>query len=366
MPRPKIYLAGPISGVNAEQRHVWREELKAGFSDEFEFIDPADNVIAPGRSDFEVVQADAEAIRGADAVLAYMWRESIGTAFGILHAHSAGKIVVVCDPNFIGSRMVAFYADAVERTLHGSLNAIRTFFKMQQRIESVQKRDGRPEPFDREKLAASIRRACSAAGASDIVPARAIVAKSLGLLLQSDEDHRVLTTAEIQDAVWDAIADLASDPANETDYEAIRHAWEAFSSGQPARIEVAAPAPAVHDQPLRVAVRSQGTHRTIWGKNAIGRDAERIFHEMKRVEGIVEIVFGPFTNTHSPPVKPHVRLTASRTPYVIDGKCYDKGEYGTLQTFQVRVADPQGRDQVLDVLRRHLTSSGHMRPVEVR
>jgi|GEM_PF-6951483 len=106
MRKPKVYLAGPISGTNHEQRHVWREDLKARFSEEFEFIDPTDNVIEAGRSDFDVVRADAEAIRSADAMLANMWRESIGTAFGILHAHSAGKLVVVCDPNYLQSRMV--------------------------------------------------------------------------------------------------------------------------------------------------------------------------------------------------------------------------------------------------------------------
>jgi hypothetical protein len=127
----------------------------------------------------------------------------------------------------------------------------------------------------------------------------------------------------------------------------------------------ATPLPEVHDQPLRVVVRSQGTHRTIWGKNAIGRDAELIFEEMKRVEGIVEIVFGPFRNTHAPPAKPHVRLTASRTAHIIDGKCYDHGKCGTLQTFQVRVANPQTRDQILEVLRKHLTCHGHMRPGDI-
>src|SRR5688500_10284070 len=145
MPKPKVYLAGPISGCNDEQRHAWRNDLKRGFSEEFEFVDPTDSLIEQG-PDFGVVQADAEAIRLADAVLANMWRESIGTSFGVLHAHSAGKIVVVVDPNLISSRMLAFYADSVERTLPAALNTIRNFLKSQRLITAVQKSDGAEEP----------------------------------------------------------------------------------------------------------------------------------------------------------------------------------------------------------------------------
>jgi len=48
---------------------VWRRDLRRGFSDEFEFIDPTDSLIRPGGSHHEVVQADVLAIRDA-AVLA--------------------------------------------------------------------------------------------------------------------------------------------------------------------------------------------------------------------------------------------------------------------------------------------------------
>lgn len=364
MPKPTVYLAGPISACNPEQRHAWRNELKKGFSEEFEFIDPTDNLISPEGSDFEVVQADAEAIRNADAVLANMWRESIGTSFGILHAHMAGKIVAVCDSNLIWSRMPAFYADSVGRTVPAALHAIGTFLRAQSLVKGVEKRSGEIQPFDRGKLSQSVRKACLAAGAGDVVPTRAIVTKMLSLLFDETLEERVLSTTQIKEAVWDALATLAADPLYETDYDAIRRAWEEYREGGRRdggeKVRTPLPRPVVHDAPLEIRRRSFHNHSTIWG-NRIGSDAARIFDEIARVDGITEIVFGEFKNTGSPPSRPHVRLKASKTLNIIEGVCYDKGKKGTLQTFQVRVANPAARDSVLEVLREHLEAIGHIR-----
>lgn len=361
MKKPTIYLAGPIAGCNEEQLLLWRRDLIRGFSEEFDFIDPTDNLIGSDRSDYDVVHADAEAIRSADAVLANMWRESIGTAIGVVHAHTVGKIVVVCDPNFLQSRTLAFYADSVERSLPQALAAIRTFVRAERLIQAVRKSGEKEEPFDRQKLALSVRKACIGARQSDLVPARAIVFKAMANLLGQSLDERVITTEEIRLAVWEAIAELASDPVHEADYDAIRRSWE----GHPATPKMASEAefvPQVHERPLEIAIRSSGTHSTIWG-NKVDPDAARIFNEIAKVEGIVGILLTQFTNTGSPPSKPHVRLTASTTPGIIEGKCYAKGKKGTLQTFQIRVANVDHRDSILAVLRTHLEAQGHIRSV---
>lgn len=363
---PSVYLAGPISGCNSEQRHGWRDELKHMFSDEFDFIDPTHNLIAAERSDFEVVQADAEAIRSADAVLANMWRESIGTSIGILHGHLAGKIVCVCDPNRIGSRMAAFYADAVERTLPGTLSAIRTFLQAQSLVAGVRKQSGEIESFDREKLSIAVRKTCLAAGTGDIVATRAIVAKTLELLLLGSPEERIVASAEIRETVWEALAQLAADPANEVDYDRVRRAWNEFAddagTGAKSSDQPQLALPVVHEAPLKVTLRTQGTHSTIWGHlNQINPSARAIFDEMRRVDGIVEIVFGPFRNTGAPPSKPHVRVQASKTAHIIDGTCFDKGRKGTLQTFQVHVGNPAARDTILQALRDHLVRYGAIR-----
>lgn len=362
MSKPRIYLAGPISGCNEDQRTQWRREVRRGFGEEFDFVDPTDNLIGREQSDYEVVAADAEAIRACDAVLANMWRESIGTAFGILHAHSAGRVVVVNDPNFVNNRMVTFYADAVERTLPASLNAIRKHLLAQSRILGVEKRDGTSEPFSRQKLASAVRKACLDAGESDLAPPHAIVTQTLSLLLAGSDEARVVPSAEIRDRVWEALALLAADPAVGEDYDQIRRAWDRHEDGKP-REAPASPAHGifVSEKPLETPVHTVGNHSMIWG-HRIGADAARIFAEIVRVNGITEVVFGPFKNTGNPPRKPHVRLVASKTPTHIEGTCYDKGPKGTLQTFQIRVADPDQRDTILKVVRDHLVSLGHVRP----
>lgn len=366
MAKPSIYLAGPIAGCNDAKRKTWRDDLKRGFGDEFRFIDPTDNLIDPERSHYDVVKADEEAIRSADAVLAHMWRESIGTAIGVMHAHSVGKIVVVCDPNFIGSRLLGFYSDAVESSLPHALHAIRTFLRSERLVTAVEKADGTREPFERGKLTASVRGACVQARQSDIVPARAIVARTLEVLFQEAADERVLTTQEIREAVWQAVAELGSDPAQQGDYEAIRRAWERHAEMKCGKVqapvvEAAVLSVPIHDAPLDVRLHSRG-HKTIWG-NRMSSDALQIFGEIMRIEGLSEIVLGPFSNTGSPPAKPHVRIQASKQPTIIEGKCYDKGSHGTLQTFQVRVANSAQRDAILATLRAHLIERGHIRSI---
>jgi len=367
MSRPVVYLAGPIAGCNEDQIHSWRRGLKHGFSEEFEFVDPAENLIADDKSDYDLVKADAEDIAKADAVLAYMWRESIGTAIGVVHAQREGRIVVVCDPNFIKSRVLGFYADAVVRSLPAGLAAIRTLLKAQNTSLMILGEDDKAEHFDRLRLMKAVRDACIAAHQSDIVPPRAIAMRALDSLLADPNGHKVLTKKEVYEAVWEAIADLASEPHSQTNYEAIRLAWEARSQQAPLDAPPAAMTPqdrsiTVHEKPLKVRVGSVGTHSTIWGHRP-GAQAAAILLEMARVEGLSEIRLTQFTNTGSPPNKPHVRLQASRTPGVIEGRMYDKGPKGTLQTFQVIVSNAVERDLILEALRKLMLSLGHMRPV---
>lgn len=260
--------------------------------------------------------------------------------------------------------MLAFYADAVEPTLDDAINSIKAFLQAELMITAVEKSNGKNEAFSRQKLAKSVRAACLGAEQSDLAPARAIVARAIQLLLVCADEPFKLTTEAIKEAVWQALAELASEPAIVTDYDAIRNAWEAYSDERRKRSaeernQMLAQV-VLQDKPLNVPARKAGTHSLIWGTD-VGRDAALIFDEIRRVPGITEIRFGPFTDTGSPPAKPHVRLQASKTPHIIDGKCYDKGNKGTLQTFQIRVASADQRDAILLRLRSHLEECGYVR-----
>ncbi len=111
-----VYLAGPISGCsNDEQVHRWRNDLKRSkYNRHFDFIDPAElPLLRPGATPRQAVEEDLKAIKKADGLLVNMWRESIGSAIGIVHAHKEGRPVVVADPNNLSNRTLEFYADAV-------------------------------------------------------------------------------------------------------------------------------------------------------------------------------------------------------------------------------------------------------------
>ncbi len=161
MPMPKrrkfrVYLAGPISGCNDLQRRYWRDRVKEKYRSQCDFIDPLDRLKDTGAPSYEVIEADLRSIAMADGLLVNMWRESIGSAICVVHAHAAGRPVVVADPNFLGSRMLDFYADAVEETPLKAANILLNLLRAEADW-SVMKFGGREdEPFERRKL--SIRR----------------------------------------------------------------------------------------------------------------------------------------------------------------------------------------------------------------
>ena len=93
MPKRKfqIYLAGPIHGCNDAQIRLWRDSVKRKYGNQCEFLDPSENLLNREASPAEVVEADIRAIESADGLLVNMWRESIGAALGVVHAHRRGQ-----------------------------------------------------------------------------------------------------------------------------------------------------------------------------------------------------------------------------------------------------------------------------------
>ena len=112
----RVYLAGPMSGCNPAQLRGWRNSVKDKYGSKMTFIDPADNLLDPAASPYEFVEADLQSIMQADGLLVNMWRESIGTAIRVAHAHGCGRAIVISDPNHLANKMLAFYADAVTDT----------------------------------------------------------------------------------------------------------------------------------------------------------------------------------------------------------------------------------------------------------
>ena len=377
--KTKIYLAGPISNCNPNQRDKWRNKLTKGFGEEFEFIDPAKNLIEPDSDYQTVVEADIESIKNSDAVLANMWRESIGTAFGIIHAHSSTKVVVVCDPNYIQSRMIDFYADEVTDTVEKAIQAIRTHLAARRRLTSVTKLSGDPEPFDLQQLLNAIVRTCQAAGQNTTALPKAILRKTLDGLLQYKPDDSLNIPAQfISEQVEESLRALQrSRKDHDADYKAILQAWLSYRENKESdrnndasnnrygnnlkrnRIQV-------YDSPQNISLASNGTHSNMWGQqNDIRGEAAEFFKQIKRVEGLVSIVLTRFTSRPQPASKFRCNLSKDKSLTYIYGNCIDNAQgqktKGTLQEFRLTVANPDDYDEVYETLVSHLRSKGYMK-----
>jgi len=363
--RSLIYLAGPMSGCNRDQMRDWRARVVDRWSSQFDFINPVDDLDEEGdASPHGLVRKDEEAILRSDAMLANMWRESIGTAIGVAHAHYRGKPVVVVDPNRLNNRLLAYYAAAVVDTPHAGMKALRSMLRQQERIREVIKREGRREPFDRGKLTESIREACRAAGRNDIL----VPAEVLPIVLERLTDSaRVIaggvSAGVVRDAVWQVLADLEADPLRHRDYAGIREAWERHDRRRRSLTRPAALAePAVRARSLRVRVFSAKSHATIWGKTVkttgdIPQPARQAFREICRVEGIAEVRLT--TMSQGPHVDGvRIQIHASRQLGIIEGKCHHQADKGDVQAFQIRVHDPEATEAVRRRLVSHLAEAG--------
>ena len=373
--RFRVYLAGPIHGCNEAQRSHWRRRVRDKWGDRFEFVDPNDAIVAvqtTAEAGYEIIRRDQQAIRSCDAVLANMWRESVGTAIGIVHAKREGKLVAIVDPNHIGNRILAFYADVVSEKLDDALRQIKALLEQQGAIRTVIKRQGRPdEEFSRETLAASIRKACHTAGKDDlIVPAKVVPLVIERLLEGGQAVGGRVTTSAIKEAVWDVLALLEADPLRGEEFAGIRRAWESYNRKakmSPLERELASVGKAVplSPAPLQVLVEAGKSHTTIWGVHVqkledIPLPVRGIFQEITCVPGIRRIHFGPFDWGHTED-RCRVELFASKTSGIIEGKCYDQGKKGNVQSFQLEVLDPGQAEAIRQALIHHLRGRSLLR-----
>ncbi len=227
-------------------------------------------------------------------------KESIGTAHGVFHARSKGKTVVVVDPNRIQNRMLTFYADAVATTLHEGMRTLRQLLRVKRALFEVVKSDGTRKPFDMAKLIDSVRKACVAAGKSDILVPVVVVPMSLTRI--SDYAARAsgtVKTSVIRDSIWEVLAECEPDPLLVQEYAGIRQAWEQYDLGPKTKKRersIDSGEAIVHERPLAVQITS-AQHSTIWGPRIrVLRDLpnapRQVFETLLRVEGISNIKFG--------------------------------------------------------------------------
>lgn len=345
-----VYLAGPISGCsNDEQVHQWRNDLKKSeYNRRFDFIDPTELLLPRSEATaHQIVEKDLSAIKEADGLLVNMWRESIGSAIGIVHAHKEGRSVVVADPNNLSKGILEFYADAVTNTPAKAANMLWGLLKAE--AWEVIKRGPQREPFKRRKLVDSLRAACRSAKCDDIIVPRLVLPEIIERLKNTRRMGGSLTTSDINNVVVEVLGGLKTDPGYAETAEDILAEWK--NTGRDKRENAPEPPKPGSEAKVKVDVTSSKSHATIWGK-AIKRlgdipsqDARRVFQIISTPLGITRIDLGQFSSKDSRRTC-GAFVKSSKAPFLIDGKLYDKGKKGTVQTFQVHVQYDKRRKQV--------------------
>ena len=331
-----VYLAGPISGCNDAQRHLWREEVKRKYGKDLEFVDPTE---ALKEARYDIVKEDLQAIEEADGLLVNMWKESIGSAIGIVHAYRAGKPVVVADPNHIDNRILNYYADNIQDT---PLKAAKVLLKLLRANADwkVMKSGARSdEPFERQKLMEAIRGAFREAECDDLVVPRLVLELVIDQLDKSDRRiKKQFATRDINEKVAKSLKALEANPDYKQAVKGVLTKWQGDGKSQSSVPEIQSP---MGSLPASAGgVSSAKSHSTIWGKKVNelkdipSEKARSLFKEILAIPGVERITLGPFGRQEERPDY-RVFIEGSEQPSALDGKLFDRGKKGTMQMFQV-------------------------------
>ncbi len=362
----RVYLAGPISGCNPVQRCHWRNEVKEKHGARMTFLDPTENLLDREASPYEYVEADLKNIMESDGLLVNMWRESIGTAMGVAHAHRHGRAIVVSDPNHLENKMLTFSADAVEEKPLQAAKALWNLLCAERSWRVVKSGKREDQPFERKKIMEAVRAACRDAKRDDIVIPRLVLPRVVEQLHAGDRKvNKSVTTTEIAKSVTDVLKALEDDPSHSDAVEGVLHAWRDRRNG-PGRAMGRILHQSYGDRLPGGYVPVSGggkSHATIWGskierlEEIPSAEARRVFRSIGSVPGITSITLGQFGHKGSRS-SCQASVGTSKTPFVIEGKLFDKGPKGTMQSFQVRVQADEAKQAVAERIEEVLRQEG--------
>lgn len=377
-PIPTVYLAGPISGCTDAEKRAWREDVKRKYADMFRFVDPLDSNVGEDAFTSKKVTQDRKDIERCDAVLANMWKPSLGTAIGVVLARTKGKVVVMVDPAPTKNPILAHYCDGWEATVPDGIKILHALFENDYEDMTVVKKNGRETTFRRTLLMKSVRQACNTAGVDDVTFPPMILADILEEIQpEAAPPHsgrdRQIQTQEIADAVLRALDRASvrrrdSDPDFTESAQKVRDAWRVWMAHDkpPRRSTIsetdAAIAARISPTPLNIGVTSEKSHHNIWGTairslDDLPSEVQTAFREVIRVRGIKLISLTAFRAKDMSNAPQHVRIevTADANPDLIKGVMRHRGKDGHTQNFQIHLSEPNDREEILAALRRVLT-----------
>ena len=114
----------------------------------------------------------------------------------------------------------------------------------------------------------------------------------------------------------------------------------------------------------KVPVSCSKSHGTIWGntvkcmEDIPSADAQYVLERIVSVPGITKITLGQFGHKGTRN-RSQASVGASKTPYVIEGRLYDKGTKGTMQSFQVWAQSDEAKASVVAKIEELLRRTGN-------
>ena len=208
---------------------------------------------------------------------------------------------------------------------------------------------------------------CRSARRNDIVVPALVLPKALEHLVKSDrKSQKQLTTGTINEAVTASLAELEANADYASEVKGVAAKWQRRRELKRPQLRSAqAKRRAPLDSPAEtdVEVYSGKSHSTIWG-NAVkdlsdipSADARRAFHTITQVSGITRIILRQFNSKESR-ADLAVVVNPSKQNNIIEGKIYDKGVKGSLQTFQVRVQHASEKQRIFADIINELKGAG--------
>jgi nucleoside 2-deoxyribosyltransferase len=219
--RLTIYLAGPISNCGENQKKKWREDLRDALHRK---LHPRPTIINPADTKWVPLQ-EIEEIDRCDVVIANMWRESIGTTVGIVHARRTGKPVILIDPNYLDSKILKELVG--RRPVRSVDEAVKVLIEkvapeVNQPLQ-VRKANGALEPFSLAKLHRSLD-AFLEAGFDVWLPARIHAA------VRQAASGSTIETSAIKAAVFRVLDEVTAErPLDRQRALARREAWNRYA-----------------------------------------------------------------------------------------------------------------------------------------
>lgn len=344
-----VYLAGPISGCNDSQRHLWREEVKRKYGKDLEFVDPTE---ALKEARYDIVEADLQAIEEADGLLVNMWKESIGSAIGIVRAYGAGKPVVVADPNHINNRILNYYADNIQDTPLKAANVLLKLLQANADWKVMKSGERSDEPFERQKLMKAIRGAFREAECDDLVVPRLVLELVINQLDKSDRRiKKQFAARDINEKVAKSLKALEAHPRYEQAVKGVLTKWQGYGKSQSSAPEIRSP---MGGPPASVGgVSSAKSHSTIWGntvnelKDIPSEQARSVFKGILAIPGVARVTLGPFSGQEERPDCCAFIERSEKSSAALDGKLFDRGSKGTMQRFQVWMDEDVDKANIL-------------------